>query len=131
LRLVQLADCFLRVGVAGHLDEREAARAPGRLIAHHSNGVDGADALEQRLQIRFACLEGQIADVKFAAHSTSPVVALRIGSAPRRACVVCSRCGWSRRSDLNRRPADYESAALPTELRRPFLAEIAKGKASF
>ena len=25
---------------------------------------------------------------------------------------------WSRRSDLNRRPADYESAALPTELRR-------------
>ena len=26
--------------------------------------------------------------------------------------------GWSRRSDLNRGPADYESAALPTELRR-------------
>jgi hypothetical protein len=26
---------------------------------------------------------------------------------------------WSRRPDLNRRPADYESAALPTELRRP------------
>src|SRR3954454_11536604 len=26
---------------------------------------------------------------------------------------------WSRRSGLNRRPADYESAALPTELRRP------------
>ena len=26
---------------------------------------------------------------------------------------------WSRRSDLNRGPADYESAALPTELRRP------------
>ncbi len=26
---------------------------------------------------------------------------------------------WSRRSDSNRRPADYESAALPTELRRP------------
>jgi hypothetical protein len=25
---------------------------------------------------------------------------------------------WSRRSDLNRGPADYESAALPTELRR-------------
>src|SRR5262245_40593119 len=28
------------------------------------------------------------------------------------------RKNWSRRSDLNRRPADYESAALPTELRR-------------
>ena len=26
---------------------------------------------------------------------------------------------WSRRKDLNLRPADYESAALPTELRRP------------
>jgi hypothetical protein len=26
---------------------------------------------------------------------------------------------WSRRSDLNRRPAVYETAALPTELRRP------------
>ena len=26
---------------------------------------------------------------------------------------------WSRRADLNRWPADYESAALPTELRRP------------
>ncbi len=26
---------------------------------------------------------------------------------------------WSRRPDSNRRPADYESAALPTELRRP------------
>ncbi len=27
---------------------------------------------------------------------------------------------WSRRPDLNRRPVDYESTALPTELRRPF-----------
>src|SRR5262245_13581221 len=26
---------------------------------------------------------------------------------------------WSRRPDSNRRPADYESAALPAELRRP------------
>ena len=26
---------------------------------------------------------------------------------------------WSRWPDLNRRPADYESAALPTELQRP------------
>jgi Phage integrase family len=28
------------------------------------------------------------------------------------------RNDWSRRSDLNRRPVDYESTALPTELRR-------------
>ncbi len=26
---------------------------------------------------------------------------------------------WSRWSDLNRRPIDYESIALPTELHRP------------
>src|SRR5262245_60994412 len=29
---------------------------------------------------------------------------------------------WSRRMDSNHRPADYESAALPTELRRPGLS---------
>jgi hypothetical protein len=29
-----------------------------------------------------------------------------------------SLISWSRRADLNRGPADYESAALPTELRR-------------
>src|SRR3972149_4797440 len=35
---------------------------------------------------------------------------------------------WSRRGDLNPRPADYESAALPTELRRRLGgATIAKG----
>src|ERR1041385_3025368 len=34
-----------------------------------------------------------------------------------------SKCGlvesWSRRRDLNPRPTDYKSVALPTELRRP------------
>src|SRR5262245_17363502 len=29
------------------------------------------------------------------------------------------RCRWSWRRDLNPRPADYKSAALPTELRQP------------
>jgi hypothetical protein len=29
-----------------------------------------------------------------------------------------SMLNWSRLSDSNRRPADYKSAALPTELRR-------------
>lgn len=34
---------------------------------------------------------------------------------------------WSRRPGLNRRPADYESAALPTELKRHFIfAKIVK-----
>lgn len=31
---------------------------------------------------------------------------------------ITHRMKWSRRSELNRRPADYGSAALPTELRR-------------
>ena len=31
---------------------------------------------------------------------------------------IFSKEEWSRRADLNRGPADYESAALPTELRR-------------
>jgi hypothetical protein len=30
-----------------------------------------------------------------------------------------TRMKWSRGPDLNRGPADYESAALPTELPRP------------
>ena len=31
---------------------------------------------------------------------------------------------WSRRSDLNGRPADYKSAALPTELRQHFTPNL-------
>jgi hypothetical protein len=42
-------------------------------------------------------------------------VAADVSRAGRRPQVV--EKGWSQRSDLNRRPADYESAALPTELR--------------
>jgi hypothetical protein len=33
--------------------------------------------------------------------------------------MVLRKNRWSRDPDLNRRPADYESAALPTELPRP------------
>ena len=31
---------------------------------------------------------------------------------------------WSRRGDSNLRPADYKSAALPTELHRPILVWV-------
>jgi hypothetical protein len=31
--------------------------------------------------------------------------------------------GWSRQSDSNRRPADYKSAALPTELYRHLIGK--------
>src|SRR5687768_15253909 len=34
-------------------------------------------------------------------------------------CPVWTRAMWSRRRDLNPRPSDYKSDALPTELRRP------------
>ena len=40
------------------------------------------------------------------------------GKPGRRADAKCLKSGWSRRSDLNRGPAVYETAALPTELRR-------------
>src|SRR5207248_10810263 len=50
----------------------------------------------------------------------------RFATSPTR-CIVETRvfwtltyvCRWSWRRDLNPRPADYKSAALPTELRQP------------
>ena len=59
------------------------------------------------------------------AHANAPQAhpLARGVNAPRRALLAKSlprqREGWSRRPDSNRRPADYESAALPAELRRP------------
>ena len=35
-----------------------------------------------------------------------------------RSNILIPHCLWSRRADSNRGPADYESAALPAELRR-------------
>src|SRR5206468_12801218 len=48
-------------------------------------------------------------------------------SLPRQLCVLETKCfltltnvcRWSWRRELNPRPADYKSAALPTELRQP------------
>ena len=37
-------------------------------------------------------------------------------------CALNVRNDWSRRPDLNRGPVDYESTALPTELRRRRIA---------
>ena len=55
---------------------------------------------------------------------------LRAGGAaqPRRAPAINK---WSRRPGLNRRPADYESAALPTELRRPDMQKRRERKNEF
>ena len=50
-------------------------------------------------------------------HASQTHPALQPGKAKRREVIESK---WSRRSGLNGRPADYESAALPTELRRPW-----------
>ena len=48
--------------------------------------------------------------------------AFAVGSVglPQRESPIFKHLKWSRRSGLNGRPAVYETAALPTELRRPF-----------
>src|SRR5439155_9141259 len=43
----------------------------------------------------------------------------------RQACVIATWAAWSRRWDSNPRPATYEAAALPAELRRRFSDGIA------
>src|SRR5262249_41684829 len=53
LSSVQRSDRLLRLLVCAHLDEREAARAAGHLIAHDRHRVDGASLPEQVLQLGF------------------------------------------------------------------------------
>ncbi len=42
------------------------------------------------------------------------------------ACILLCLCSWSWRRDLNPRPSDYKSDALPTELRQPKTGLIPK-----
>src|SRR6185369_10067571 len=44
---------------------------------------------------------------------------------------TCKRVIWSHPPGSNRRPADYESAALPTELGWPVVNELAENEQSF
>ena len=50
LELVEFVDGLLRAFVGGHLDEREAARPAGRLIAHHVHVGHVTGAAEQFVQ---------------------------------------------------------------------------------
>jgi hypothetical protein len=79
LRFVQLGDSLLGVRVASHLDEGEPSGPARRLVSHDADGVHGAYAFEERLQVRFARLERQITDVKLTTHSSSPVPSRIVG----------------------------------------------------
>jgi hypothetical protein len=79
-------------------DMRSADRvAPRRLLAQRSSPYRGEHG---RVPLRWAC-----EDLSHARRSTS--------------LVSFASSGESRRPESNRRPADYKSAALPSELRRP------------
>ena len=60
---VQLRDGALRIGFVAHLDEGEPARLSGRAIGDDRHAFDLTDLREQRVQIGFAGVIGQIADV--------------------------------------------------------------------
>src|SRR4051812_16567564 len=70
LMVVQLLDRVLRVLVGRHFDEREAAGAAGRLIAHHVDAVDRADRAKQRAEILVVGVVGKVADVELSCHES-------------------------------------------------------------
>ena len=104
----------------------------------HSDAVEEIEAGGRRLtQVRTAAL-GYGADhwrrirlledrVEITATGHPEQVVKTVAVAPRRQTYPVGdegmREGWSRREDLNLRPAVYETAALPTELRRRAASE--------
>src|SRR5689334_21519717 len=74
-----------------------------------SNGGEG------RTRTFEAARATDLQSAAFDRFATSPTVCC-CGNACARMSNVCR---WSWRRDLNPRPADYKSAALPTELRQP------------
>jgi hypothetical protein len=68
LIVIERGDGILRIFVRGHLDEREAARLAGGLVAHHIDGVDRPGASEERPEVLFGRLKRQVSDVKFSSH---------------------------------------------------------------
>src|SRR5262245_16890838 len=65
---MELANRLLRVFVGHHLDEREATRATGRLIAHNTNVVHCSRAAEELRQLLVRGLIGKVTHVQSAAH---------------------------------------------------------------
>jgi hypothetical protein len=68
LVLVEFVDRFLRVVVTCHFNERESARATGRLIAHHANIVDRSCSAEQLCEFFIRAFIREVAYVQSAAH---------------------------------------------------------------
>ena len=71
LLLVEFADGFLRFLVRAHLDEREAASATSRHVAHHADAVDLARAAEQFGELIFGRGVRKVPDVESPAHAVT------------------------------------------------------------
>src|SRR5262249_45826447 len=71
LVLIELRGRLLRFFVGRHLDEREAPRASGRSVAHHTYRLDIPSPAEQFLEFRLARAVRQIPDVKPSTHTFS------------------------------------------------------------
>src|SRR5262245_16760863 len=69
---VQGRDGLLGLVVRAHLDEPEAARAPGLAVGDDRCGLTGPHRGKQRLQIRTRCLKGQIPHVQLLPHDLAP-----------------------------------------------------------
>src|SRR5205823_12326931 len=68
LVFVQLVDGLFRIRVRPHFDEPEAARAAGRLIAHHGHLFDRSRASEQLLQFGFSRFVRKVSHIQLTTH---------------------------------------------------------------
>src|SRR5579863_3018040 len=68
LRAVQLRDRLLGVGIRGHLDEREAARAARRVVPNHADRVHTTSPAEEFAKLVLVRRIRKIAYVQFATH---------------------------------------------------------------
>jgi hypothetical protein len=60
---IELRDRFLRIGLIGHGDKREAARFTGKFVLHQGDFRDRARLGEEVLEVGFGRIEGKISYV--------------------------------------------------------------------
>ena len=65
---VELRDRILRIGIAAHGHEREAARFAGEFVLHQHHFGHGTGLREIILEISLRRVEGEISNVEFVAH---------------------------------------------------------------
>ena len=65
---MKLGDRRLRIGIARHGDEREAARFAGKFVLHQHHFSYRTGLREIILKIGFRRIERKIADVEFVSH---------------------------------------------------------------